>query len=545
MHMNLKIAACAVLMGTLFAVSASAADVAGLIKATEASDPSARLAAISQLGLVGAGHPEAVTTLASLLKDESSAVRAHAVEALGEIGQPALAVTPAIVELLADTDPVVCREAIDAIRKIRPGAQVTLPLLVKVLQGADDAARIRAIAALADLGKAAVPGLIEALDHSQGKYWACLVISEIGPDASEAVPALTKLLSDEMPDVRRETILALAAIGPASASAVPQLAAALNNKLDQTVATYALGRIGGVPDDVQAKIRQNLTGEDRVLAAVSHWTLAKLHPEDENHVRQTVDILAEQLKNKQRRIRSAAAQLLVDLNPPPSISQPILEKVVEGADAETLDAVLDALASQGERVLPRLIQALQRKEVRFRAAAIVARIGPKAKPAVPALIEALQDDNAATRNEVLFALAAIGPEAQAAATAVIRALNDEDAKVRYGACYALGKMGPPAIDAKAALQKCLDSDDEFLAMASAWALAQIAPACPVTARKSVPLLVKALGDSEAITRVHAAETLGFLGPQAKSAVPALKTASKDRDEAVRAAASAALEQIGQ
>lgn len=544
MQAEWKIGMGAVVLAAVVAVDAMGQDVAELIKATRSSDSSLRLSAISHLGLVGEKHPEAVQTLARLLKDEAPAVRAHAVEALGEIGQPAAAMVPAMVDLVTDPDPSVRREAIDAVRKIRPGPQVTVPLMVKVLQNADDAARIRAIAALADQGKAAVPGLIEALKHPQARYWACLTLHEIGPEARPAVPALIPLLADDLPDVRREAILVLAAIGPAAEPAIPQLAAALNNQLDRVPATYALGRIGKVPDDVQATIQRNLTAEDRMLGAVSLWTLAKLHPDDENQVRQAVETLAGQLINKDRRIRSAAAQLLVDLNPPARISQPIFKKVMDDADAETLDTVLDALAGQGERVLPRLIEAMNNKGARLRVAAILARIGPKAKPAVPALIEAIQDERATTRNEVLFALAAIGPDAQEALPAVTRALKDEDPNVRYSACYALGRMGPSAKAAKPELQKCLDSDDEFLAMAGAWSLAQIDPACPETAPKSVPVLVRGLADSEAITRIQAAESLGRLGPLAKPALPALKAAREDPNQDVRAAVAAALERIG-
>jgi HEAT repeat protein len=544
MHAKLTIGVWVVLLGAAVAAEAKGADVATLITAAESPDLTERIEAIDQLGLVGAKHPEAIESLTRLLNDSTPAVRAHAAQSLGEIGPPALAAVPVLTQRVADTDAVVRRETIDALRKLRPGPAVMVPLMVKVLEGSDDAARIRAIATLADHGKESLPGLIKALGDPRAKYWVCLVITEIGPEAKTAVPALTPLLADEMPDVRREAILALAAIGEASAPAVPQLAAALDNKLNRIAATYALGSIGRVPGDIQAKIQANTKDDDPMLRTVSHWALAKLNPEDQNQVRQAVELLAEQLKNNDRRVRLAAARGLVDLQPAPSITQPILKRVMDEASPETLDAVLDALASQGERVLPRLIQALGKREARPRAAAILARVGPAAKPAVAALVEALEDDRAATRNEVLFALAAIGPEAREALPAMIRALNDEDPKVRFSACHALGKMGPAAMAAKAELQKRFASDDQFLALTSAWALAQIDPGCPETASKSVPVLIKALSQPAALARLHAAETLERLGPLAQPAVPALKAALEDDDEGVRAAASAALKRIG-
>ncbi|NQT12355.1 MAG: HEAT repeat domain-containing protein, partial [Planctomycetes bacterium] len=60
----------------------------------------------------------------------------------------------------------------------------------------------------------------------------------------------------------------------------------------------------------------------------------------------------------------------------------------------------------------------------------------------------------------------------------------------------------------------------------------------------VPVLIKALGEPDAITRVHAVQALGALGPLAKNAVPALKKALEDKNEDIRAMAAEALEAIG-
>src|SRR5262245_39052081 len=52
-------------------------------------------------------------------------------------------------------------------------------------------------------------------------------------------------------------------------------------------------------------------------------------------------------------------------------------------------------------------------EVRGEAARALGQIGPKAKSAVPALIDALKDKNEGVRNDAAVALGAIGPEARA------------------------------------------------------------------------------------------------------------------------------------
>lgn len=338
--------------------------------------------------------------------------------------------------------------------------------------------------------------------------------------------------------------MALAAIGEASAPAVPALAKALDDEINRVPATYALGSIGKLPGSVEQKIENNVKSSDAVLSTISMWALAKLHPDNKALVRRVVGRLAEGLKSEDPQHRKAAVQALVDLDPDPEISRPIIKRAMDGASPETMEAAMDAAASLGVKVLPRLIEALKVEDVRPRAAAIIARIGPEAKDAVPALIGALGDPDPDTRNEVLFALAAIGPDAAQAVPALVKALDDPGENVSYAACYALGKVGPAAMAAKPALQKCLGSSDEFACMASAWALACIHPECKETAAKSVPILAKALAEPDALSRLHAAEALRRLGPCAKDAVPALKKALQDDNPDVREAAGQALQAIG-
>ena len=80
-------------------------------------------------------------------------------------------------------------------------------------------------------------------------------------------------------------------------------------------------------------------------------------------------------------------------------------------------------------------------EARLEAAWALSQIGEAATPAVPALIEALSDDDEGVRLLAASALGAIGPKAVSAAEALRRALNDPDAEVAAQAREALNQIG--------------------------------------------------------------------------------------------------------
>jgi hypothetical protein len=71
-----------------------------------------------------------------------------------------------------------------------------------------------------------------------------------------------------------------------------------------------------------------------------------------------------------------------------------------------------------------------------------------------------------TRNAAAYAISGMGPAAKAAVPALIAALDDPDAAVRFPVCIALREMGPAAKDAVPALTKTLDDrNDDVAAMA--------------------------------------------------------------------------------
>ncbi len=71
-----------------------------------------------------------------------------------------------------------------------------------------------------------------------------------------------------------------------------------------------------------------------------------------------------------------------------------------------------------------------------------------------------------TRNNAAYSIARMGPAAKSAVPALIRALKDPDAAVRFPVCIALREIGPDAREAVPALTEALeDRSDDVAAMA--------------------------------------------------------------------------------
>jgi len=97
-------------------------------------------------------------------------------------------------------------------------------------------------------------------------------------------------------------------------------------------------------------------------------------------------------------------------------------------------------------------------------------LGPLAKPAVPALIDLLADEEISV--DATRALAAIGSEA---VEPLISALTNRNPKIRFGAIAALGGMGSDARQAVPALSRSLRDEQITVRLAAAEALKKIDP----------------------------------------------------------------------
>jgi len=127
-----------------------------------------------------------------------------------------------------------------------------------------------------------------------------------------------------------------------------------------------------------------------------------------------------------------------------------------------LDALF-GLTAAGKAAVPALTEALADENWWLRAAAAsgLGDMGREAAEAVPDLVGVLKDESEWVRRNATEALGIIGPEASGAVPALGEMLRDSCSRVRHNAASALGRIGAEAVQAEGALREALGDEDLY------------------------------------------------------------------------------------
>ncbi|MCB1231291.1 MAG: HEAT repeat domain-containing protein, partial [Verrucomicrobiae bacterium] len=121
-------------------------------------------------------------------------------------------------------------------------------------------------------------------------------------------------------------------------------------------------------------------------------------------------------------------------------------------------------------------------------------------------------------------IAALASDGPAALPELLKALDDSDAAVRYWAATGLGNIGEEAkTEGLAPAGEALKDKSAVVRVAAARALIRMGEA-----EEALPVLEKELAGPEQWTRLHAAIVLDEAGDVARPALPNLKQALKDQ-----------------
>jgi HEAT repeat protein len=429
------------------------------------------------------------------------------------------------------------RAAAVLVRSSAPAA----PALAAALQ--DKAKQPLVEVALVRLGPAAVPALRKALTEERGGEAAAHTLGLIGPLAAAAKPDLIAVLNQHhLPTaLRSQAAFALGRIGEApdrpdagpTGNVVPALITALadSKKEVRGQAVMALGWISPPARQAAPALIAALKDEDAMVATKACQALSIIGDA------QAAPALLAVFQGDRPEVAAEAGRALWRLGPKADSVVPALLSLAQGPLAQAAPA-RELLASFGPRIVGELVKALHADEATQREAAadVLGRIGPPARPAVPALLAALKDKSSAVALVAAMALSQIDPTRGGAAVRVL-----VDALDVPGAALALANIGPGARAAVPSLIAALKprqdiAHHELTRLNARLALARIG-------RPAVPALIEALKDKREGVAPLAGWALGCVLPPPKEAVSALRAALKN-DRAHAAVYAHALGQLG-
>lgn len=241
------------------------------------------------------------------------------------------------------------------------------------------------------------------------------------------------------------------------------------------------------------------------------------------------DTLTESLEHPMRDVRVQASLMLAQYKEPRAV--PVLIDALHDRGRDVHQHASWGLLHIGTPAVPHLIEAMQDKDnyVRRDVAKILGQIGDTS--AIPCLVEALQDESGEVRRAVAEALGHC--RSSEAVPALSEALQDEQEVVRRAVAESLGHIGNAS--AVPGLIQALKDENEGVRVVAAWSLGQIRDSAVV------PALIEALREKNQLVRQAVADVLKEIGDP--SVEPALNEALRDKDVELRRTAARILGHI--
>jgi HEAT repeat protein len=407
----------------------------------------------------------AVPALLRAVQDPGAHLRAGAVETLGGIHAPEIA--PALFGALKDADDAVRHRAAYALE--RSGTAI-IPAERVALRDPEDHVRLTTLELLAKLGRAAQSesGAVQSAlkDPNAGvRKAAAVALEQISPDdVPPLVEALVQALREAQAGPRIEAAKSLALFETRAKAALPALVAALEDADPQvrSAAADTLGAIGASAPEVVTALSHGLKDMNvfvrRSVAAAVRKDVSFLKPGPS--VRPVVAVLGEGLKDTDADVRRIAAEGLQEVvyqacdSDALRLLMPALAEALPDKEGNVRALVEDALATacakvavEDKALIPVLIRILLQKtgiraEARAALAKVLSEIGPADQTLLPDLLVLLKDETTSPEEQtlLLWALAKLGPGAKAAIPALTQAAQSQNKEVRTAAMAALQRI---------------------------------------------------------------------------------------------------------
>lgn len=392
------------------------------VEQLRSDDADTRVAAGLSLARMRPPAPGVVEALTQLLDDPSWMTRNIALSALKQIGPDAREAFPAINRALDDENKRVQSTAALALKAVGAHSREDRLALVPRLSGGDRRMRLLAMQVVAESGADdVVPELTTLCHHEDAEVRRSAVGLLFALDAEVAGPIALELLEDEDGEVWSLAAASLRVLDPSvQAAAVPILARRLEDPRHYGAALAALRAMGPAAEPalpaLLAMLERSRTSTPvapRVVAAI-----AAVGPPARVALPRFREMLGEaRLVEGSGQHRAALVEAIRDLagQDDPALHAYAVRcaRGLASADVMTRSASLNALihlgpaAEPARDVLRDTLRDDPEPKYRQYAARALAAMQGKARPALPDLREAEQDENERVREEASAAIAKI------------------------------------------------------------------------------------------------------------------------------------------
>ena len=398
--------------------------LAALAAAVEQGDAEAIRERVRQMHRIES-RPEMVPILAKGLEHEDSDVRRAAALGLMGLGEHAVTVVPALADRLQDQDRRVRHVATWALIKVGPKARAALPALrqARQVEEEDHTRRLMDLAlgiiAPEDVETAVVAEELAYETLFDNSNAAQSALRRLGPKGIEQLALLVSRGTPphgplaEGDDGREYYVRALAVVGPPARSQLPILTAAL--------------------DDPSAEVR--------VAAAQAVWSL-------DGPVEKPIAVLVDLLQHEDEDIRRQAALNLGLIGPRAEAAVPALFDAARDESFAPIAArALAMITPRAVELVPQMVAAMRRRDDNAEDARITLEL--IGRPVVPVLADLLRSEFRSDRSDAVRLLAKLGPDAAEAVPALAQALDDDPLNfgVSRNAVNVLADIGPEAAPA--------------------------------------------------------------------------------------------------
>jgi HEAT repeat protein len=576
------------------------AAVPALIASLDSADPKDRSLALYGLGRIGRDASEALVKIRKRLADDNERVRKNAISALIDIDPNREAAATAIAPLLADPSPSVRESAGTGLCQVGPPAIKPLLEMVRsdqavarlealrtlgmtfhsiqpVLWDTKEAERLEAIRSLAndpvpDIRLEAItlaaergtanPSEIKELLHDPVRFNIALAaVGKLGEAAEPLLPDVLAFLDDQTafeeidPNLSRTDVRFVPGRLKMILSTLKSMKKSARGSTDRLVEigmkrhdypciviAQTLYDIGAEDGQVASVLVPLVLNPHKSLSWLSGQALVMYCPDE---ARREVSRLLPNLGTNESTVDKTVLYALHSLGPQAQEAVPALIPLLHNSDpwvsefaahvlTDTGPAAVDAVPSLTGLVCDNSLAAGQR----VACAKTLARIGPLAQSAVPALLERFAKKQPTTsskdsdlgdanvRATIIHTLGRIGGNEKELIDILRAELSDPSPDVRAASADALGRVATESPEVLDDLVRRLNGDDPPVRAMTALAIGRMR--CDRT--KAVVPLADALSSPNREVCTAAALSLRKIGPAAKAALPALRGALATRNQ---------------